>query len=404
MRRYLPVLLIVIWCLWGLCACQQTGPAAESTPPPAEQTQPVPAQTQPAEVTPPPSETPSQPPVEETPPVETGEPVPDVVVYSFGAAVEESEPVEMEWFADAAFVGDSRTEGLQLFSGLRAGDFFWGKGMNVFKAVDREAKVVRQGEETLSILEALERKEYAKVYIMIGINELGYSNTSYENGLRTLIDAVKAIQPNAVIYLQTLPPVNEGMAMAHGLGSYVKNSKVNAFNEIIWRVAWEKQVALLDVASVYRTEAGELAAEMAADGVHFYRQGYAAWYDYLKSHTVDPAAYQNGAPLEAPVVPDVPEPPVYTQPPAESQDPAVTETPAPTETPAVTEPPAPTETPAVTESPAPTETPAATETPAPTETPAVTETPVPTDSPAPAETETPAPTEMVPPAGTPGTP
>ena len=397
MRRYLPVLLIVILCLGSLCACQPAGPAADSTPPLTEQTQPVPTQTQPAEVTPPPSETPSQPSVEETPPpAETAEPGPDVVPYSFGAAVEETEPVEMEWFEDAAFVGDSRTEGLQLFSGLRAGDFFWGKGMNVFKAVDRETKVVRQGEETLSILEALERKEYAKVYIMIGINELGYAVSSYESGLRALVDEVKTIQPNAVIYLQTLPPVNEGVAMAHGLGSYVKNSKVNAFNEVIWRVAWEKQVALLDVASVYRTEAGELAAEMAADGVHFYRQGYAAWYAYLKSHTVDPAAYENGVPLETPVVPDVPEPPVYTPPPVESQNPAVTESPAPAETPAVTETPAPTEPPAETETPDP----AQSETP----TPAESQMPVPTESSSPVETETPAPTEAVPPTEIPGTP
>ena len=339
MRRYLSQLLIAILCLTVLAGCQPSGVTVESPPPPVEESPAVPVPTEaPAESRPPAeSPSPSVEPAPETPPAETeeptGEPVPPVEPYLFGSFVEESEPVEADWFRDAAFVGDSRTEGLQLFSGLRKGDFFWGKGMNVFKAVNREVKAVRLGEETVSVLEALERKEYAKVYIMMGINELGYPVGSYEEGLRTLVDQVKALQPHAVIYLQTLPPVNEGMAMAHGLGSYIKNTKVNSFNKVICRVAWEKQVALLDVASEFRTEAGELAAEMAADGVHFFRQGYADWYAYLKKHTVDPAAYANGVPLEAPVVPDVPTPPVYTPPPAESEPPAATETPAPTEVP-----------------------------------------------------------------------
>ena len=49
--------------------------------------------------------------------------------------------------------------------------------------------------------------------------------------------AWKELQPNAVIYLQTLPPVNEGKAAENGLGSYINNTNVNAFNEIIVETA-----------------------------------------------------------------------------------------------------------------------------------------------------------------------
>ena len=45
--------------------------------------------------------------------------------YTFGQSVPESEEVEESWFEDAVFLGDSRTEGLQLYSGLHEGDFFW---------------------------------------------------------------------------------------------------------------------------------------------------------------------------------------------------------------------------------------------------------------------------------------
>lgn len=340
MKQFRTVFLILILCLATLSGCTypSAGPADES--PQAGPSQTVASEPPADSVSPEPSES-TQPEPEVT---ESEEPVIQVESYRFGQPVEEGEMVDDSWFEDAVYLGDSRTEGLQLFSGLRTGDFLWGKGLSVFHAANPEKKVIQQGEETLSVLEVLGRKAYGKVYIMIGINELGYSTASYEEGLRTLVDRVRELQPDAVIYLQTLPPVNETMAAAYGLGSYIRNTKVNSFNEAIYRVAWEKQTALLDVAAIYRTEEGELAADMAVDGVHFYRQGYARWYEFLKTHTLDPAAYAAGVPLEAPIVPVVPDPPVVIWPSAEpepSESPEVTVTPAPEETPT----PAPEETP-----------------------------------------------------------
>jgi hypothetical protein len=224
------------------------------------------------------------------------------VTYWFGQPVEESEAVEEEWFDDAVFLGDSRTEGLQLYSGLHSGDFYWHRGMSVFQINDPEKRYFEVNGLEMTMLEALSQTSYGKVYIMIGINELGYSAESYGQGLREMIDQVKVIQPDAVIYLQTLPPVNETLATKNNLASYINNANVNAFNEVIVQVAWEKQVALLDVAAAFRTDEGDLAADMASDGVHFYRDGYKLWYEYLKTHTLDETAYANAQPLEeAPV-------------------------------------------------------------------------------------------------------
>ena len=329
------------------------------------------------------------------------EPLPQVEPYLFGQPVEESEAVEESWFEDAVFLGDSRTEGLQLFSGLRTGDFLWYKGMSVFKVDDPSYKRIEVDGEAMTMMEALALKQYGKVYIMIGINELGYATSSYEEGLRTMVDRVKEIQPNAVIYLQTLPPVNEQVAYEKGLGSYIKNSKVISFNEAIYRVAWEKQVALLDVGEVYRTEAGDLAADLAVDGVHFYRQGYGIWYEYLKTHTLDPASYVVGVSLDEPIVPDVPVPPEYVPTPSPEPSPSVAPEPSPSPEPAPFPEPEPTETvpptpvepdpqPTETVTPPPVETePALSESVAPSETsvpepsePAAADAPVPSETPA----------------------
>lgn len=106
--------------------------AAPSSPPPPES--PSPAQTAPAEE-PSPSPTPSPTP-EPTPTPEPVEP------YEFGTPLEESEPVEDDSFFDTSvFLGDSRTEGLQLFSGLKHGDFYWARGMTVFRAGSEDYRV-----------------------------------------------------------------------------------------------------------------------------------------------------------------------------------------------------------------------------------------------------------------------
>ena len=217
--------------------------------------------------------------------------MPEFPPYSFGAYLEKSKPVADDSFFDhAVFLGDSRTEGLQLYSGLTHGDFFWKRGMTVFR-VDSEDWTFEIGGEELTMIEALGKKQYGSVYIMIGVNELGYPVSSYERGLGILIDQVIAAQPDAVIYLQTMPPVNDQAARDSNLGSYINNDNINAFNEVIIRMAAEKRVVLLNTAEVFRDENGQLPSDMTSDGCHFKYGSYSLWADYLRCHIIDPGRY-----------------------------------------------------------------------------------------------------------------
>ena len=218
--------------------------------------------------------------------------MPDFPPYSFGTYLEESEPVSDDsYFDHAVFLGDSRTEGLQLYSGLTHGDFFWKRGMTVFR-VDSEEWTFEIDGEKLTMIEALGKKQYDSVYIMIGVNELGYPVSSYEQGLGIFIDKVIAAQPRAVIYLQTMPPVNDQAARDNNLGSYINNDNICAFNEVIVRMAAEKRVVLLNTAEVFRGADGQLPADMTSDGCHFKYGSYSLWADYLRCHIIDPARYR----------------------------------------------------------------------------------------------------------------
>ena len=122
---------------------------------------------------------------------------------------------------------------------------------------------------------------------MLGINELGWwSEKQFYTQYGELVDLIRAAQPSAQIYLQTLIPVT---AAKSAEGVYT-NLRLQAFNQIIRTLAQEKQVYLLDVWSAFANAQGALPAEQSSDGIHLYPRDYDQWLIYLKSHTVAPAS------------------------------------------------------------------------------------------------------------------
>ena len=227
-------------------------------------------------------------------PSPTQTPVP---AFDFSRPAPQSAPVGMDYFADALFIGDSRTRGLALYSGIRGATFYDYTGLTIF-GVGNPGLVTVDGVDC-SILEALERgPQFGKIYISFGVNELGYYNE--ENYLHTFgvfLEQVKALQPGAVVYLQNLAPVHEAKCAAAGLSPSVNNTRVAVFNGLYAQLAREHQVVLVDLYSGLSVD-GALPEEATADGVHFKSPWYQRWLDYLMCHTVDPAAYLAG---QAPV-------------------------------------------------------------------------------------------------------
>ncbi len=276
------VLVPVVLCavLWGSGAVGSPVPSASAEPSlPAQETAATPSVSMP---TPTPAPTPT--------PEPTPSPTPPPPTYDFGEPLEEGEKAaDDSVFQRAVFLGDSRTEGLQLWGGLGAGQYYWARGMTVFR-VDDPKYTFPVGGKKLTMLDALAQGEYDKVYIMIGVNELGWPADQFADGLGRFLDGVYAVQPDAVIYLQTLPPLNDALARKN-LAYYENNDNVDAFNAIICQKAEEKGVVLLDTAEAFRGEDGQLPADWTVDGCHFTKKGYTVWADYLRSHIIDPEEY-----------------------------------------------------------------------------------------------------------------
>lgn len=206
--------------------------------------------------------------------------------------VPECEPVGMDYFADALFIGDSRTQGLQMYSGVQGATFYASTGLSVF-GVDTAGTVMVNG-KACSIVEALAQgPQFGKVYIAFGLNELGYYNTEYYlKVFRTFLEQVKTLQPNAVVYLQTLAPVNEEKCAQWGQFSCINNQRVDMYNELFAQLARECRVALVDVHEALAEPDGSVAFEATVDGIHFQKPWYETWLNYLCNHTVSLTAYQ----------------------------------------------------------------------------------------------------------------
>lgn len=228
--------------------------------------------------------------------------------YDFTQPAPESGAVDNSYFDDAAFVGDSRTDGFMLYSGIGTGTNLTSNGLSIFKLSERKALTIEG--ESYTLLEALALKEYGKVYISLGVNELGYHNDEgFYRNYCTAIDEIRRLQPNAVIYIQGLIPVNEDQVMASTGHDYLTNDHLRVYNDLMRQVAQEKQVVYLDLYSEFVDENGALPEGASRDGVHMVKESCQRWLDYLKTHTVEfDTLYPDGPPVVETPGPAEPDP------------------------------------------------------------------------------------------------
>lgn len=242
---------------------EPAAPEAKAVPEPEEALEDEAAPKAPAE----PAEEPAEP---ETP----AEPV--------VRTVPESEAAEDSYFADAVFLGDSRTEGFHLYSGLEEGKYLYAVGATVESVFTKATQETEN--DKVPILDALADMECGKVYIMLGVNELGWPRAEmFREQYGKVIDRVREEHPEAVVVIQSLLPVS---AEQEAKGSYVNNERIAVYNGMLEELSAEKDCPYLNVAEAVTGEDGCLKEELTSDGVHLNTAGCKVWLEYLKTHTV----------------------------------------------------------------------------------------------------------------------
>lgn len=187
-----------------------------------------------------------------------------------------NEPFTME---DALFIGDSRTVGLMEYAGLKS-DFFCNVGMSVYSIHKKPVSVPNVGKVTLN--ELLSHKKYGKIYLMMGINEVGYQLEQTVGKYRELIDTIRRAQPDAYVFVQAnLHVTGEKSAKE----KYVNNPSLNRLNAELKKLADGNKVLYLDANQKYDDDKGNLKASLTSDGVHLYAKYYVEWAQWISDES-----------------------------------------------------------------------------------------------------------------------
>ena len=197
-------------------------------------------------------------------------------------------PVELSWFDDAVFLGDSITQGMQIYdTGLPNAHYcaYRGVGPN---AVVNGTTCTRVDGQTEIPMEALVASQPKAVYILLGTNVLT-RDTDYSGFLSyygRMLDMIRQALPDAVIYVQSITPVRpEVRTKENHDGMY--GERFCRVNNDLAALALEKGCIFLNLWEFLADESGNLKVEYAQpDGYHLTSAGYAAWVEYLRTHAV----------------------------------------------------------------------------------------------------------------------
>lgn len=197
--------------------------------------------------------------------------------------------VEDDYFSDAVFIGDSRTVGMHEYGGLEeTAAFYASTGLTIYKIFDSPIVEVPGQRQKITIEEALQRNSFGKIYLMIGINEMGTGTVeTFTQKYAEVVEHLRELQPEAVIYIQGILKVSTERSEQ---GDYINNEGIEARNLELEKLADGRNVFYLDVNPMVCDETGGLVDSYTFDGVHLKAKYIQIWKDYLKEHAVQPAA------------------------------------------------------------------------------------------------------------------
>lgn len=184
--------------------------------------------------------------------------------------------------SNAAFIGDSRMKGLVLYNGLTSIKDYTDIGLNVETAMSK-AFIPSSDGNVVTIQQALSSAgEIERIYISLGINELGWPSVDGFIGKYTeLINMVKQTQPKAKIYVLAILPVTKERSDSDAT---FNNTKINEVNKRIEQMAKDLGVTYLDCRSAISDQSGSLIADASTDGIHLTKAYCEKWLQFIKEN------------------------------------------------------------------------------------------------------------------------
>lgn len=219
---------------------------------------------------------------EETPPVETppAEKPPAETQqesYSNPGMNISAEPQDYSCYNGTAFLGDSRVGGLLINTQVTNAEYYYEVGLHVYNALS-EPKITLKNGSKGTVADALKQGSYTKVFIQIGINDLGCDAGAFVRCYQDIINTVKQIQPSAKIYALSILPVSKAREEGN-----VTNENVRIHNELVKQAAQNCGVEYVDLIEPMFGEKIALPPGSSNDGLHLNRNYCYKLLNYLKT-------------------------------------------------------------------------------------------------------------------------
>ena len=192
---------------------------------------------------------------------------------------ETSEPKKLT-IDEVLFIGDSRTVGLMEYAQLEKADFFCTVGMSVFNIHKNSVSIPGTGKVTLT--ELLDSKTYSAVYIMLGVNEMGYKYESILSKYAELIEFVKGKHSDAAIIIHANLHVTKSRSDSD---KTFNNHAINQLNTALSEFADNKSIFYLDANDLFDDSNGALSADKSSDNTHLYAKYYEEWGNWIVQQT-----------------------------------------------------------------------------------------------------------------------
>ena len=180
-----------------------------------------------------------------------------------------------------AFIGDSRTQAFLMYTGLKDVKNYTNIGLMVDTAVTKKFITNNKGKK-ITILEDLENQNVDIVYIMLGINELGWVYSSiFIKDYEELIDKIKAVKPNCEIIVQSIIPVTKSKSDSDNV---YNNKRISEYNSLINQMAIRKNIQYIDLVPNLADKNGNLPEDASPDGIHLNKEYSLKWLECLKNN------------------------------------------------------------------------------------------------------------------------
>lgn len=209
--------------------------------------------------------------------------VSEVITDSY-CVQERSPAVDDSYFRDAVFIGDSRMEGFRNTSGITQGTFMTSVGMCLTSISD---SLVASPEGAITVYQGLSGRQYSKIYIMLGTNDLGfYPMSEFLNTAKAVFDQMHQLQPYAQIYVCSVIYVEESKVVT----DYVNNKNVIEVNENLQQACRDLDYChYINLNEIFSNGYQSLIEGASQDGVHLYEKYSVQMLEYLKKHYLDVA-------------------------------------------------------------------------------------------------------------------